>query len=167
MGILYDTYRTFERMYKMQKWLIWICDLLFWISAIFLVFGTLLRVNEGIVRIYIFLGLGIGTILYLLTFREIYGKLLHRMIKIVRFLYQTFVRIIQTVIIGPLVSLFYFIVKVLQWLIKVIQRIGIWIGVPLFKLGKWLGKWFKRGTTLLYQKLVKTLTKLIKRKKIK
>jgi spore cortex biosynthesis protein YabQ len=166
MGFLYDTYRIFERMYKMKKWLIWICDLLFWISATFLVFGTLLRVNEGIVRIYIFLGLGIGTIIYLLSFRVLYGKILKKMIQIILIIYGTLVKIIQVLLIAPVVSLFLFVVKMVKWLIKILTTLSKWIGIPLIKLGKFLGKWIKKGTTLLYQKMVKTLTKLLKRKKI-
>lgn len=166
MGIFYDTYRIFERMYKMKKWLIWICDLLFWVSATFLVFGTLLRVNEGIVRIYIFLGLGIGTIIYLLSFRAMYGKILKKIIQITITVYRQFVKMTKVLVITPAVSLFYFLVKVVKWLIKIITTLLRWIGIPLIKLGKFFGKWIKKGTTLFYQKTVKTLTKLLKRKKI-
>lgn len=166
MGIFYDTYRIFERMYKMKKWLIWICDLLFWVSATFLVFGTLLRVNEGIVRIYIFLGLGIGTIIYLLSFRAMYGKILKKIIQITITVYRQFVKMTKVLVITPVVSLFYFLVKVVKWLIKIITTLLRWIGIPLIKLGKFFGKWIKKGTTLFYQKTVKTLTKLLKRKKI-
>lgn len=166
MGIFYDTYRIFERMYKMKKWLIWICDLLFWVSATFLVFGTLLRVNEGIVRIYIFLGLGIGTIIYLLSFRAMYGKILKKIIQITITVYRQLVKMTKVLVITPVVSLFYFLVKVVKWLIKIITTLLRWIGIPLIKLGKFFGKWIKKGTTLFYQKTVKTLTKLLKRKKI-
>lgn len=166
MGILYDTYRIFERMYKMKKWLIWICDLLFWISATFLVFGTLLRVNEGIVRIYIFLGLGIGTIIYLLSFREIYGHLLKKIIQISITLYETIVKMMRVLIISPLIALFYFLVKVVKGLIKIITTISKWFGIPVIKLGRFFGKSIQKRATLFYQRMVKTLTKLLKRKKI-
>ena len=166
MGIFYDTYRIFERMYKMKKWLIWVCDLLFWISATFLVFGTLLRVNEGIVRIYIFLGLGIGTIVYLLSFREMYGTLLKKIIQITLTIYRTLVKMTKVLLIAPVISLFTFLLTVVKWLIKIITTISKWFGIPLIKLGKFLGKWIKKRTTLFYKGIVKTLTKLLKRKKI-
>lgn len=166
MGILYDTYRTFERMYKMGTWLIWICDLLFWTSSTFLVFGTLLRVNEGIVRIYIFLGIGIGIILYLLTFREIYGMILKKIIQLCIVIYKGIIRSVQVLVIVPILYLYKTLFSLVKWILRISWMIGKWICNPFIKIGKSSGKWVGNRTTLFYQKMAKSLTNLIKRKKI-
>lgn len=166
MGILYDTYRIFERMYKMKTVLIWICDLLFWISCTFLVFGTLLRVNEGAVRIYIFLGIGMGTIIYLLTFRDTYANLLKRLIALTLAVYRSVLRFLYVLIIIPGLYLYHVLFSLVSGILKILMVVGKWLVNPFIHLGKKVGKWMKKRVLLFYQKMVKTLTNWIKRKKI-
>lgn len=166
MGILYDTYRIFERMYKMKNWLIWICDLLFWISCTFIVFGTLLRVNEGGVRIYIFLGIGIGTIVYLLTFRGIYANVLKKIIAFILAVYRGILKSIRFLIIIPVLYLYGFLFTIVKWILKILMMVLKWLSTPFLYFGKKWGKWVNKQVRLLYLKMGKTLTNWIKRKKI-
>ena len=166
MGILYDTYRIFERMYKMKNWLIWICDLLFWTSCTFLVFGTLLRVNEGAVRIYIFLGIGIGTIIYLLTFREMYASLLKTIIAFVLAVYRALLKSIKILIIIPMLYLYGVLFTLVKWILKILMVVVKWLVTPFSYFGKKWGGWVIKQVHHSYLKMVKTLTNWIKRKKI-
>ena len=106
MGLLYDTYRVMKGQTGLRGWLVIICDLLFWASCIFLVFGTLLRVNDGVVRIYLFLGMGIGTWFYFVLLHSFYIKWFLRFINLVKAIYRFTVRLIHVVIIKPIIFIY-------------------------------------------------------------
>lgn len=135
MGILYDTYRTFERRCHLTRWLVWVCDFLFWISCMFLVFGTLLRVNEGVVRLYIFLGVGIGAILYFLTLRRSYLWLLNRIIVFGLWLYRLLLRTGYYLLIVPILFLYRLIKRIVLLLLTCLLVTGQWLLRPF----RWAG----------------------------
>ncbi|AMA74512.1 MULTISPECIES: spore cortex biosynthesis protein YabQ [Aneurinibacillus] len=141
MGILYDTYRTMERKCRLARWLVWLCDFLFWISCIFLVFGTLLRVNEGIVRIYIFLGLAVGVVLYFLLFQRTYLYILNKLIFFSLWLYRVTLRTGYYLLVAPVLFLYRILLSTALLLFSVIFRIGKWILLPFRFLGHKLWGW--------------------------
>ncbi|MFT9850316.1 spore cortex biosynthesis protein YabQ [Aneurinibacillus sp. REN35] len=141
MGMLYDTYRTVERRCRLPIWLVWITDLFFWISCTFLVFGTLLRINEGVVRIYIFLGLGIGIILYFLLFQRLYLRILNKLIAFVLWLYRVMLRIGYLFLIVPLLFLYRSLIAVAMFFLSVLLTIGKWIAWPFLSVGRKLWSW--------------------------
>lgn len=67
IGLIYDIYRVFRWTFKPSKWMIAVLDLLFWIAAALGCFYTLFETNYAEIRFYVFLGLGVGWIFYLLT----------------------------------------------------------------------------------------------------
>ncbi len=149
MGLLYDSYRVMKGQTGLRGWLVIICDLLFWASCIFLVFGTLLRVNEGMVRIYLFLGMGIGAWIHFSFITSFYIKWFLRLIHLVKAIYRFTVRLINLLIIKPIIFLYktilailigivLFIWRILQFLYHLLQRIFD----PIGKLGK---KIYKKG----------------------
>jgi spore cortex biosynthesis protein YabQ len=141
MGTLYDTYRTMERRCRLAHWLVWISDFLFWISCIFLVFGTLLRVNEGIVRIYIFLGLGIGIVLYFLLFQRTYLRILNKLIAFSLWLYRVILQAGYYLLIVPALFLYRMLVSIVLFLVSVLLTTGKWVMRPFLFLGRKVGNW--------------------------
>ncbi|WCN37781.1 spore cortex biosynthesis protein YabQ [Aneurinibacillus uraniidurans] len=138
VGILYDTYRTFERRCHLTRWLVWICDFLFWISCIFLVFGTLLRINEGVVRLYIFFGIGIGAIVYFLMLRYPYLALLNRMITFGLWLYRLLVRTGYYLLVVPILFLYRVVKKSVLLLLTCLLVTGQWLLRPFHWVGRWV-----------------------------
>lgn len=155
MGMFYDTYRTLERMCYLTRWLVRVCDFLFWLSCTFLVFGTLLRVNEGMVRIYIFLGLGLGMVVYFLALQSMYLVILKKLISFCLFSYRVILRILYYLIVAPLRFLYRFLFSIVVFLLTALLAIGGWFYRPV----RWLGRrmWERTG------KLVKTPVKKVKR----
>jgi spore cortex biosynthesis protein YabQ len=135
MGMLYDTYRTMERKCHLPIWLVWISDFFFWISCTFLVFGTLLRINEGVVRIYIFLGLGIGIIFYFLLFQRMYLRILNKLIALSVWLYRVTLRIGYYILIVPLLFLYRALVAIALFLFSVLFTVVKWLARPFLFLG--------------------------------
>ncbi|MEW9672689.1 spore cortex biosynthesis protein YabQ [Ammoniphilus sp. 3BR4] len=173
MGLLYDTYRVMKGQTGLRGWLVIICDLLFWASCIFLVFGTLLRVNDGIVRVYLFLGMGIGAWLYFALFHSFYVKWFLRFINLVKAIYRFSVRVFQLVIIKPIILLYkviitvivavsLFIWKVILFIYGLLQRIFVPLGTHSSKLGKKIYKGSKKKGAGFLKRLAKLFT--LKRK---
>ncbi|MBO8137015.1 MAG: spore cortex biosynthesis protein YabQ [Desulfotomaculum sp.] len=64
-GFLYDLYRVLVKLFKLKKWGVMLGDLLFWLILTPLVFVILLMGNWGEVRLYVFIGLSLGAVIYL------------------------------------------------------------------------------------------------------
>ncbi|WP_146809829.1 MULTISPECIES: spore cortex biosynthesis protein YabQ [Aneurinibacillus] len=174
MGMLYDTYRTMERRCRLPVWLVWISDFLFWISCTFLVFGTLLRVNEGVVRIYIFLGLGMGIILYFLLFQRMYLRILNKLITFSLWLYRVTIKTAYYLLVVPLLWLYRALITVVLFLFSVLLTIGKWLFRPFLLLGSKTGNWIwtrylqkpTQKIKRMFRKKWQTLTGWIKGKKM-
>lgn len=172
MGLLYDTYRVMKGQTGLRGWLVIICDLLFWASCVFLVFGTLLRVNEGIVRLYLFFGMGIGSWIYFSLFTSFYVKWFIRFINMVKAIYRFTVRLIHVTIIKPIlfivktvisiiVAISLFIWRILLFIYGLLQKIFI----PLGKGSANLGKKIYFGSKKKGAGISRRLAKLFKSKK--
>lgn len=60
MGLLFDLHRVAAARYRAVRRLAPGLDVLYWVVSALLVFGVLLAVNHGQLRVFVFLGLGIG-----------------------------------------------------------------------------------------------------------
>ncbi|RXT09013.1 spore cortex biosynthesis protein YabQ [Ammoniphilus sp. CFH 90114] len=172
MGLLYDTYRVMKGQTGLRGWLVIICDLLFWASCIFLVFGTLLRINDGIVRVYLFLGMGIGAWAYFALFHSFYVKWFLRFIQLVKAIYRFIINMIQTLIIKPVIFLYKVIITVIVTISLFVWKIILFIYglfqkifVPLGTKSSKLGKKIYSGSKKKGAGILKRLAKLIKLKR--
>jgi spore cortex biosynthesis protein YabQ len=68
IGLLFDGYRVLRGIMTPKMLITDLGDLLFWLIATMLVFCTLIFINWGEVRVYIFIGLMIGFVLYMRLF---------------------------------------------------------------------------------------------------
>jgi len=80
LAFVYDVIRIFRYMFKHADWLVDIEDLLYWIYTAWTVFATLFRYNEGILRGFVFVGMFVGTIGYLLTISNVLLCLVRKML---------------------------------------------------------------------------------------
>lgn len=67
VGILFDIFRILRKTFKTPDFVTYIEDILFWILAGIILLFTIFTFNNGEIRIYIFVGIIFGFILYLLT----------------------------------------------------------------------------------------------------
>ncbi|OPY56720.1 MAG: Spore cortex protein YabQ (Spore_YabQ) [Pelotomaculum sp. PtaU1.Bin035] len=63
-GFCYDYYRVARGVFRLRKMGTCLGDIIFWLVATALVFYLLLLGNWGVVRPYVFIGLGLGAITY-------------------------------------------------------------------------------------------------------
>lgn len=67
IGILFDTFRIIRKSFKTADFITYIEDIIFWILTGLILLFTIFTFNDGEIRIYIFVGLLLGIVTYLLT----------------------------------------------------------------------------------------------------
>ena len=72
IGLLFDTFRILRKSFKTSNFITNIQDIAFWILSGLLLIYSIFTFTDGYLRLYIFIGILLGYILYLLIFSKIY-----------------------------------------------------------------------------------------------
>ena len=67
IGVLFDIFRILRRSFKTADWLTTLQDILFWILAGLIILFSIFKFNNGEIRSYIFVGITLGVLIYMLT----------------------------------------------------------------------------------------------------
>ena len=102
IGILFDFFRILRRTIKTGNIVTYIQDILFWILTGVLVLYNIWYFNNGEIRIYMFLGIIIGTLIYMSTlsniFVKLFSKILSTIIKALEIPFKTIITIFRKII---------------------------------------------------------------------
>lgn len=102
IGILFDFFRILRRTIKTGNIVTYIQDILFWILTGILVLYNIWYFNNGEIRIYMFLGIIIGTLIYMSTlsniFVKLFTKILSMIIKALERPFKTIITIFRKII---------------------------------------------------------------------
>ncbi|CAI6084690.1 spore cortex biosynthesis protein YabQ [Cohnella sp. JJ-181] len=142
MGTVFDIYRAAAARLRFRRWLLPLIDLLYWIAATLIVFRILLGVNYGEVRLYVFLGIGIGVTAYFGLFSAQVLRAAGWIFEALRRLGLLIWRTVRALFIVPVLwivrmlaslldAVFVVTAAVLIWIIKLLLR-------PLGPPGRWL-----------------------------
>ena len=92
IGILFDIFRIFRKSFKTPDIVTYIEDVIFWILTVLFLIFIIFKFNNGEIRSYIFIGLALGILMYLLMFSKIFIKvnivIIERLKKIVRIIFS-------------------------------------------------------------------------------
>jgi spore cortex biosynthesis protein YabQ len=152
LGALYDLYRVLTDKSKVHNWLLALLDIVFWLAGTALVFRMLYVSNQGEVRIFIFIALLAGILLYFSLLSPVTIRFISFMIKAVLVTIRVIKRTIELFIIAPFVLLYRFVVimvgfiaavaiflyKVVLQLLYPFWRLLLWLLRPLTR---WIGQW--------------------------
>ena len=83
IAFIFDIFRIFRKSFKTPDWVTYIEDIIFWFITCVLLAYSIYTYNNGEIRLFIFIGLIIGAILYILTISKYIIKF---SVKIIRFL---------------------------------------------------------------------------------
>ncbi len=141
MGTAFDVYRIASHRFRVARWLLPGLDVVYWAAATLLVFSLLLDKNHGEVRLYVFLGLGIGVTgyfgLFSRTVMKTTGWLIERLQKLAYGLW----RIGNALVYKPIRWLVLLIAKLIDIVFVVTAAIVLWTLrlalKPLTPLGRW------------------------------
>jgi len=71
LGIVFDFFRVLRKEFKTSDFLTFIEDIVFIVISILLITIAIIKLNSGIIRFYLFIGILFGIIGYSLTIRKI------------------------------------------------------------------------------------------------
>ncbi|MFM1655459.1 spore cortex biosynthesis protein YabQ [Brevibacillus sp. B_LB10_24] len=160
MGIGFDTYQVFKGKGRIPRWLIFLLDLSFWLCSIWLVFFVLVRVNDGVVRLPIFLGILAGAYVYFVLVSKKYIQLLLIVIKFCKWCYRTTLLLFHVLIISPVRFIVRLIWILLTFIFSILLAIGnfLWriirfLTAPFVNWGRKIGKGFSRTKTGFWNRM--------------
>lgn len=124
IGVLFDMFRILRRTFKTTDLVTYIEDIAFWILAGFLTLYFIFCYNNGEIRLYIFTGILLGTLMYMLTISKyliqfsvsiityIKNIMLH-VLKILLYPFKIIMKILKKVLFRPISFIFVNIRKLL------------------------------------------------------
>ena len=96
IGVLFDVFRILRRSFKTADWLTTLQDILFWILAGFITLFSIFKFNNGEIRSYIFIGIALGVLIYMLTLSKyIVKKYSVIIIKFIKKIFQNTTKIMK------------------------------------------------------------------------
>ncbi|WP_456272815.1 spore cortex biosynthesis protein YabQ [Bacillus sp. AK031] len=176
-GAALDTYNRFLNRKTKKRWLVFLNDFLFWILQALFIFYILFSVNFGEVRFYIFVALLCGFAGYQALLKDLYKKILERVIQGSISFYRFLVKLAMNLIYSPvkwlvlllvsilagiakgLWSVFGFVVKAVLAIIKILFAPLLWVVKIIYGL---LPKNLKKFVEKLYNKLAGYLFPFVK-----
>jgi len=164
MGMGFDTYQVFRGKARFPAWLVFFTDLAFWLASVVGIFWVLVRVNDGVVRFPIFIGMLAGAWLYFWAGSKHYIRFLLAVIRFCKWLYRTILLMIDTCIVRPILFLYRMILTLVGFLLSLIfmvlqfvWRILSWPFRPLLRWGHQLGKKTQRKGKGIWQQMANWL----------
>ncbi|WP_042353254.1 spore cortex biosynthesis protein YabQ [Bacillus massiliigorillae] len=132
-GAALDTYQLFLKRPIRSRWLVFIHDLLFWVLQAVLIFYVLFIVNQGEIRLYLFLALVCGFAAYQALLKKGYLFILNKIISFCKATLNFLKKLCMILIVKPILSiitLLFFVIKLvlkgLFTLVKMLWRVVIW-----------------------------------------
>jgi spore cortex biosynthesis protein YabQ len=167
MGTVFDFYRVGAQRFHIPRWLLPVLDLAFWAAATLGVFSVLLDSNHGEVRMYVFLGLGIGVTGY-------FGLFSSWVVKVAAWLYDTgkqtaalLWKTVRILLIVPFLWIVRLLAKLLDIAFVVTAALLLWTFGLLLKPLKWPARWvwnrilpLRRQVRLLMNTTVRFINKV-------
>ena len=102
IGLLFDFFRILRRSFKTSNIITYFEDVLFWILTGVLILYNIWYFNNGEIRIYMFLGIIMGLLIYMLTLSNIivslFSKILKMLIRILEIPFKTIISIFHKII---------------------------------------------------------------------
>lgn len=126
IGINIDVYHRLTLTSIRTLWMRAVWDIVFWLAQALLVFYVLLHMNEGELRIYVYLGLLFGFLLYRKSGRRTFLKIMERAIAFFHWMWRTFCGVLRVLIVLP--------IKFILKQITTLGMIGITLIISLLKL---------------------------------
>lgn len=84
IGLVYDFFRILRKSFKTSNLVTYIEDIVFWILTGFLILYSIFTFNNGEIRFFMFLGITIGIVLYMLMLSNYLIKINISIIKTIK-----------------------------------------------------------------------------------
>ena len=106
IGLLFDIFRILRKSFHTADWITYIQDVLFWILAGSMMLFSIFTFNHGEIRSYVFIGILIGVVIYMLAISKLVVKSSVTIIlfikKILSYPIHLIEKIVKIIIINPI-----------------------------------------------------------------
>lgn len=157
LGMAIDTYRLLLRVRLRKNWTKCGWDFLFWLLYTVILFDVLYRINEGTLRIHVFLAIFCGFALYKALLDVLY---IHFMLFIYRIVSKTIyfsIKVLKILFIRPAYWLIMGIWHVLKRVIRLVCRMIRFVAHLIYQMIRWLFRIFWRMLPKRVQKRFRLL----------
>ncbi len=127
VGFATETYRRLSVAWKNRRVFMYLSEISYWLLQTCILFYVLYQVNNGEMRVYIFLTCLFGYSVYVVLFRSVYKRVLEIIIKIVVAMVEGLIKAVYTLFIQPmiwivqaLITVFLFFLQLLYWILKIV-----------------------------------------------
>ena len=86
ISFIFDIFRILRKSFKTPDFITYIEDILYWIITCIILAYSIYKFNNGQIRLYMFIGVFIGAILYILTISKYIVKINVKMISFLKFI---------------------------------------------------------------------------------
>jgi spore cortex biosynthesis protein YabQ len=148
MGTIYDLFRLLHEQLKLPRWTIIPMDFIYWIVATILIFQMLYSSNQGQLRMYVFVGMVIGVLIYYFLLSKWVTKIFLFLFAIVRETYRIIIKIFDIFLVKPAILLYKLLViifRFLQLFAIFLYKIMVQLFYPLWKVLLWIKRRIIRG----------------------
>lgn len=138
LGASFDTIGVTVRRYRIGNAIRAVLDVLYWVAATLFVFRVLMKANGGEVRLFIFLGLGIGAVLYMLLVGGWYRAVVDRLLRVLEWLFFRVVRIVEVLLWRPGRGVVRSVWRLVRWASRITTRVTVSLGRNVLQWSKFL-----------------------------
>ena len=106
IGLLFDIFRILRKSFHTADWITYIQDVLFWILAGSMMLFSIFTFNHGEIRSYVFIGILVGIVIYMLAISKLVVKSSVTIIlfikKILSYPISLIEKVVKMIIINPI-----------------------------------------------------------------
>lgn len=142
LGIGYDIIEVLTREFRLRRWTTAFMDVGYWLVATLFVFQVLVYANDGQVRMFVFIGLLVGVIIYFYILSRLVRIAVTGGIMFFLHLLRWGIRILYILLVQPLLYAY----RLLQIILGFLLTISIFLGRIMLQwiryVSKWITRWF-------------------------
>lgn len=98
IGVLFDIFRILRRTIKTSNIITYIEDILFWILTGILILYNIWYFNNGEIRIFMFLGIILGVLIYICTLSKIFIKIFSKVLLVIKKVFELPIKTILSIL---------------------------------------------------------------------
>src|SRR5690554_4278128 len=140
LGVGFDIIEVLVREFKLRRFATGMLDVGYWFVATLFVFQVLVYANDGQVRIFIFIGLFIGVVIYFYLLSRAVRLTVTSVLTLLLWLYRGIIRVLHVLLIKPLL----YIYRLIQIVIGFLLAVSMFLGKIVLQWTKYVLKFFMR-----------------------
>ncbi|WP_163539354.1 spore cortex biosynthesis protein YabQ [Gracilibacillus sp. YIM 98692] len=152
VGIAYHTYNRVANFWAGSSISKYVLEIIFWLLQAGILYGILYFVNEGIIRMYIFLAILCGYAMFKALLEQTYDRWLDKLFKIISHIYRIIAR-----------CFYFMVIKPIMLIVALITFVVTKLFLLIIYMVKWISKLIYYPIHLLFTLIYKLLPKNVKK----